>query len=412
MADNMQPEVNIGLVGHVDHGKTTLTERLSGKWADTHSEELKRGITIRLGYADCIIRSITGKKDIDQFTTKEEVDGKKTKVVRKISLIDAPGHESLMATMLSGASLMDGAILMVAANEHCPQPQTVEHLMALQVAGIKNVIVVQNKIDVVSLDRAQKNYEQIRAFLEKTEFKDAPVVPISALHDVNIDALIATIQETIPTPKRDLKENPLFFVARSFDINKPGTHPKKLKGGVLGGSVIQGRFSVGDELEIRPGRVVEEQNKKVAHPITTSVTSLMSGGDSADSLTPGGSSAMMTTLDPGLVKSDSLVGSVVGHPGTLPPVWYSLKLKTSLLERVVGVEGAIEPLKLKELLMLNVHSAATVGVVTELGKDEITVSLRKPVCASEGDRISISRRTGTRFRLIGFGVVSGGSKEA
>jgi len=407
MADTMQPEVNIGLVGHVDHGKTTLTERLSGKWTDTHSEELKRGITIRLGYADCVIRSIKGKKGVDQYTTLEEVDGKQTDIVRKISLIDAPGHESLMATMLSGASLMDGAILLVAANEHCPQPQTVEHLMALQVAGIKNVIVVQNKIDVVSVERAQKNYEQIRAFLEKTEFKDAPVVPVSALQDVNIDALMYAIQEVVPTPARDLQKSPLFYVARSFDINKPGSRPEKLKGGVLGGSIVQGQFSIGDELEIRPGRVVEEQNQKVAHSLTTKVVSLVSGGESSKTLTPGGSSAIMTSLDPGLVKSDSLVGSVVGKPGTLPPVWYSFRLKTSLLERVVGVEGSVEPLKLKELLMLNVHSAATVGVVTELGKDEISVSLKKPVCASKGDRISISRRTGTRFRLIGFGVILG-----
>ncbi len=406
MAEYTQPEVNIGLVGHVDHGKTTLTQRLSGKWTDTHSEELKRGITIRLGYADSVIRTIPGKKGIEQFTTHEEVDGKKTTVARKISLIDAPGHESLMATMLSGASLMDGALLLVAANEHCPQPQTVEHLMALQVAGIKNVIVVQNKIDVVSVERAHKHYQQIKEFLEKTAYKDAPIVPISALHDVNIDALIATIQETIPTPQRDETQDPVFYVARSFDINKPGTRPQKLQGGVLGGSVVAGVFSPGDEIEIRPGRVVEEQNKRVAHPITTTVTSVVSGGQPLKKLTCGGSSAMMTALDPGLVKSDSLVGSVVGRPGALPPVWYMLRLKTSLLERVVGVEAAIEPLKLKELLMLNVHSAATVGVVSELGKEEIVVSLKKPVCARTGDRVSISRRTGTRFRLIGYGVIA------
>lgn len=411
MADSMQPEVNIGLVGHVDHGKTTLTERLSGKWTDTHSEELKRGITIRLGYADCVIRRILGKQGADQYTTEETVDTKETEVVRKISLIDAPGHESLMATMLSGASLMDGAILMVAANEHCPQPQTVEHLMALQVAGIKNVIIVQNKVDVVSSERAQKHYEQIKEFLAETAYKDAPVIPMSALHGVNVDALLEAIEEHIKTPTRDPKDNPKFYVARSFDINKPGTSPQKLKGGVLGGSVIAGSFSEGDALEVRPGRVVEEQNQKVARPLTTTVVSLMSGGSPVKTLTPGGSSAMMTTLDPGLVKSDSLVGSVVGRPGSLPPVWYSLRLKTSLLERVVGTQGVVEPLKLKELLMLNVHSAATVGVVTDLGKDECTVSLRKPVCAALESRVSISRRTGTRFRLIGYGIILGGDSE-
>src|SRR3989338_3041972 len=117
-----QPEVNIGLAGHVDNGKTTLTSALSGKWTDTHSEEIKRGITIRLGYADTIFY-----KDNDTYTVKKT---KTAKAIRKVSFLDAPGHESLMATMLSGSAIMDGALLLVAANEQCPQPQTKEHLMA------------------------------------------------------------------------------------------------------------------------------------------------------------------------------------------------------------------------------------------------------------------------------------------
>lgn len=407
----MQPEVNIGLVGHVDHGKTSLTQQLSGKWADTHSEELKRGITIRLGYADSIVREIPGKKDIDRFTVEESIDGKETKILRKMSLIDAPGHESLMATMLAGASLMDGALLLVAANEHCPQPQTVEHLMALQISGIKKIIVVQNKVDLVSEERAIENYNQIREFLAETEYKDAPVVPISALHGVNIDALLATMEEQIPTPARDTKADPLFFVARSFDVNRPGTNPENMQGGVLGGACVRGEFSINKNIEIRPGRVVEEANQKVAKPLKSTVTSIMTGGEKQDTLTPGGSSAMMTLLDPALLKSDALVGSVVGEEGKLPPIWYTLKIKTHLLDRVVGDKKEVEPLKLKELLMLNVHSAATVGVISDLGRDEVLVSLRKPVCAQVGDRITISRRTGTRFRLIGYGEILDGKRD-
>jgi small GTP-binding protein len=154
----VQPELNIGLVGHVDHGKTTLTEQLSGKWTDTHSEELKRGITIRLGYADTIIRKDSSLEEPFCYTTKEKHPdtGNDTIPVRKISFVDAPGHESLMATMLSGATIMDGALLLIGANEICPQPQTQEHLMALILSGIKNVVVVQNKIDLVTEDRALK----------------------------------------------------------------------------------------------------------------------------------------------------------------------------------------------------------------------------------------------------------------
>ena len=156
-----QPELNIGLCGHVDHGKTTLLERLSGKWADTHSEEIKRGITIRLGYADTVFRKCD---ECDLYTVKEKCPkcNKETQPVRKLSFVDAPGHESLMATMLSGATLMDAALLLVAANENCPQPQTREHLMALKIIGIKTIIVVQNKVDLFKILK-QKNPYLFRA---------------------------------------------------------------------------------------------------------------------------------------------------------------------------------------------------------------------------------------------------------
>ena len=143
-----QPEVNIGLVGHVDHGKTTLTERLSGKWTDTHSEELKKGITIRLGYANTSFKKCTKCKGEKVYTVKDKCNycNSNTKVLRTVSFVDAPGHESLMATMLSGANVMDGALLLVSANESCPQPQTREHLMALEIIGIKNGNMATMKI--------------------------------------------------------------------------------------------------------------------------------------------------------------------------------------------------------------------------------------------------------------------------
>lgn len=409
----MQPEVNIGLVGHVDHGKTTITEQFSGKWTDTHSEELKRGITIRLGYADTVIRRIPGAEETSQYTVEEEVDGKKTEPVRKISLIDAPGHESLMATMIAGASLMDGALLMVAANEVCPQPQTAEHLMTLEMSGVENIIVVQNKVDLVSEERAAEHYQQIKDFLKDTRFADAPVIPVSALRGVNMDLLLWAIEEYIPTPKRDPEAQPRFYVARSFDTNKPGTKPDKMRGGVLGGAVVQGKLRAGDEIELRPGRVVEEANQKIARPIKTTILSMISGDEPQEELTPGGSSGVMTTLDPAIAASDSLAGAVVGLPGELPPIWYKVTMSVELLERRIGMSGAedIEPLRAKELLMLNVNSSATVGVVSELGKQQVTVALRMPICAAVGDRLTISRRIGTRFRLVGVGELLDGDKQ-
>lgn len=397
--DNKQPQVNIGLVGHVDHGKTTLTERLSGKWTDTHSEELKRGITIKLGYADT-----TFYKDKKGTYT---IDKKGNEFIRKVSFVDAPGHESLMATMLSGATVMDGAVLLVSANEDVPQPQTIEHLMALRIAGIENVIVAQNKIDLVDEQQIRKNYKQIQSFLKDNGYEDAPVIPISAQHGTNIHYLIQAIEEHIPTPKRDSGAKAKMVVARSFDINKPGDKPSNLKGGILGGALVEGVLSVGDRVEIRPGMIKEVRNKLVAKPLYANVMNIRGGGASFEKATPGGSIGVMTDLDPAVVKSDSLTGNVVGHVGHLPPTWYDLTLKVDLLERVVGSQGdvKVEPLKENELLMLNVNSAATVGKVVELGSERITVMLKLPVCASVGSRVSISRRVGTRFRLIGFGLI-------
>jgi len=404
--EKKQPEVNVGLIGHVDHGKTTLTERLSGKWTDTHSEELKRGITIRLGYADASIYKCskghytTDKKQCDECKSKVEFE-------RKVSFIDAPGHETLMATMLSGAAIMDGALLLIAANEECPQPQTREHLMALEIIGIKNIVIVQSKIDLTTEEQALKNYSQIKGFIKGTIAESAPIIPISALHNINIGELLKEMEEKIQTPKRDPKKTPLFFVARSFDINRPGADIETLVGGVLGGALKQGMLKVGDEIEIKPGLKIEKENRATWRLITTKIQKLKTGSVDVKEIQPGGSAGILTLLDPSIVKSDSLTGNIVGLKGNTPEVFYELVLKPKLLERVVGAKDAlvVEPIKRGEILMLNANSAATVGTVKELRKGLIVISLKIPVCASPEDRVTISRNIGSRWRLIGVSSI-------
>ncbi len=327
--EDIQPVVNIGLVGHVDHGKTSMLLGLTGKWTDTHSEEVKRGITIKLGYADVTFYNC---KD-HGFGREKKCD--KCEKQRAVSFVDAPGHETLMATMLSGSAIMDGALLLVAANEECPQPQTKEHLMALEIVGLKHVIIIQNKVDLVSKEEALNNYNQIKNFVKGTIAENAPIIPVSAKHNININYIIEAIQEFVPTSIRDESKDPLMFVARSFDVNKPGADISKLVGGVLGGSLKQGILKVGDKIEIGPGRLIQEKGVEKWVNIFTDVVSLVTGNVNVESVRPGGSIALQTKLDPAIVKSDQLTGTVVGLVGKLPPVWTELKLEPHLLDRVI-----------------------------------------------------------------------------
>jgi translation initiation factor 2 subunit 3 len=404
---NRQPEVNIGLVGHVDHGKTTLVQALSGEWTDQHSEEMKRGISIRLGYADATFRRIPGADPPECYTVEETVDGEETEVLRTVSFVDAPGHETLMATMLSGAAIMDGAVLVVGANEPVPQAQTEEHLMALDIIGIDNIVIAQNKIDLVrDREAALENKRQIESFIEGTVAEGAPIVPVSAQQGVNMDVLIDAIEREIPTPERDADDDARLQVARSFDINRPGTTADRLMGGVVGGSLSQGRLHVEDDLEIRPGREVEEGGQSEYRPVETTVRSLQAGGADVAEASPGGLIGVGTGLDPSLTKGDALAGQVAGPPGTLPETHDDFVMDVDLLERVVGEDAEeIEPISTGEPLMLTVGTATTVGSVTSARDEECEVALKRPVCADPGAKIAINRRVGSRWRLIGVGTL-------
>ena len=397
-----QPEINIGLIGHVDHGKTSLLKALSGKWTDTHSEEIKRGITIRLGYADATFY----KCSEHGYTSNVKKCCDKAEPSKRVSFVDAPGHETLMATMLSGAAIMDGALLLIAANEHCPQPQTKEHLTALEIVGIKNIIIVQNKIDLVTKEDALSNYKEIKAFTKGTIAEDSPIIPISAIHNINIGNLIEAI-ETIPAPKHDPKKDPIFFIARSFDINKPGSEIKDLVGGVLGGSLKQGILKVKDKIEIKPGRKIEHRGEIKYIPIETEITDIRALNTSIKEAYPGGSVGILTKLDPSLVKADSLAGNIAGLPGKLPNILNELDVEPHLLEKVVGLKEdvKVEAIKKGEPLMLIVNSTATSGIVTELRKNQFHIKLKRPVCAELNSKSAISRLVGTRWRLIGYGII-------
>ncbi|PIN91109.1 translation initiation factor IF-2 subunit gamma [Candidatus Pacearchaeota archaeon CG10_big_fil_rev_8_21_14_0_10_32_14] len=398
------PEINVGVVGHIDHGKTTLLSKLTGKFTDTHSEELKRGITIKLGYAESIIY----QDKQGNYSTKKDKD---STPFRYVSFIDAPGHEMLMATMLSGAATIDAAILVISAQEGI-KPQTREHFMALQAKKINNIIIVQNKIDLVSKEEAQANYKIIKEFVKGSMAENSPIIPVSAQQNINIDKIINELAK-IKIPERDVSPStiPIFLVARSFDINRPGTNVNNLNGGVLGGILKQGILKVGDEMEIKPGLNVVKANQKFYETINTKILALHKGNESVSEVTPGASISIETSLDPTLAKSDSLTGCLVSTKGKLPQITHKLKIKYSLFKEVIGISEHkdVDALKTTEMLILSVNTTITVGTVEKIDtkSNTIDLNLNIPIVPLKGDNVGIARNITGHWRLIGFGEVIG-----
>jgi translation initiation factor 2 subunit 3 len=402
-----QPCVNIGTAGHVDHGKTSLIQALTGVWTSVHSQELKRGITIRVGYSDAAFYKCKNCEPPSGYSTTPKCPNcsKESELTRVVSFVDSPGHESLMANMLSGSALMDGAMLVVAANEKVPKPQTREHLLALETLGIKQIVVVQNKIDLVSYSDAVSNYNDIVKFVKGTNAAKSPIIPVSAQSNLNIDALIGALEDTIETPKREESKNAVMHVLRSFDVNKPGAKIKDIKGGVIGGSLTQGTLKVGDQIEIKPG--IFNEKKKSYEPIQTEIVSLGTGAGMVEIVKPGGLVAIGTKLDPSFTRSDSLIGSVIGKPDTLPENSLIANVEVNLFDSAVGTteETKVLPIRPGESLRVNIGTAPVLSKVNKVKSNNIEIEFKRPVCVFEGGNIAISRRIADRWRLIGAGVL-------
>jgi translation initiation factor 2 subunit 3 len=428
-----QATINIGTIGHVAHGKSTVVKAMSGVRTTKFKKEAIMNITIHLGYANAKIFKCEqceapkcyqafGSKQADE--TKCGFCGNPLKLVRHVSFVDCPGHDVLMATMLNGAAIMDAALLLIAANESFPQPQTLEHLKAVEIMKLRNIIVLQNKIDLVKDVPAKDQFQQIRSYLESTIGLTAPILPISAQLKYNVDALLEYIAH-IPLPIRSFDAASRMTVVRSFDVNKPGDNIDSLCGGVAGGSVLQGILKVKDEVEVRPGLIHNHGGGQFScTPIRTRVETLMAESNPLQYAIPGGLIAVGTTLDPTLTRQNKLVGQIIGQPGSLPEVFCEIDVHFFLLSQLVGVvkknSGArtnektavkINKLMPEEMLQINVGTltaGATVVSVTT-NPDFAKLQLVTPVCCSIGEQIAISRRVDKHFRLIGWGTIRRGA---
>jgi len=420
-----QATINIGTIGHVAHGKSTVVKAISGVHTVRFKNELERNITIKLGYANAKIYQC---KDplcprpgnfLTRGSSTEDVvvQGKWTyELVRHVSFVDCPGHDILMATMLNGAAVMDAALLLIAGNEPCPQPQTSEHLAAVEIMKLQHIIILQNKIDLVKEAAALQQHEDIKAFVKGTVADSSPIVPISAQLRYNIDVAAEYITNYIPVPVRDFTSDPKMIVIRSFDVNKPGQEVQDLRGGVAGGSIIQGVLRVGQEIEIRPGIISRGKDGGMqCVPLFSRILSLFAESNDLQFAVPGGLIGVGTMIDPTLTRADRLVGQVLGSVGNLPEIYTELEVSYYLLRRLLGVKtaegekaGKVQKLAKGEILMVNIGSTSTGGRITAVRADLAKVALVAPVCTAEGEKIALSRRVDKHWRLIGWGEIRRG----
>mmetsp|Transcript_32788 Transcript_32788/g.59416 ORF Transcript_32788/g.59416 Transcript_32788/m.59416 type:complete len:465 (-) Transcript_32788:630-2024(-) len=422
-----QATINIGTIGHVAHGKSTVVKAISGVQTVRFKNELERNITIKLGYANAKIFKCSNEKCERPAcyraygSSKEdnppcEVCSAPMELLRHVSFVDCPGHDILMATMLNGAAVMDGALLLIAANETCPQPQTAEHLAAVEIMKLKDIIILQNKIDLITESNAINQHDAIRKFIDGTVAEAAPVVPISAQLKYNVDVVCEYIVKKIPVPIRDFTSPPQMIVIRSFDVNKPGSEVEDLKGGVAGGSILQGVLRLGQEVEIRPGIITKDaEGHMKCVPLFSKIVSLFAETNELQYAAPGGLIGVGLTVDPTLTRADRLVGQVLGEVGKLPEVFAELEINFFLLRRLLGVrskegEKADKVTKLTkgEVLMLNIGSMCTGARVLAVKADLAKLQLTSPVCTKEKEKVALSRRVEKHWRLIGWGQIQKG----
>lgn len=426
-----QATINIGTIGHVAHGKSTVVKAVSGVQTVRFKTELERNITIKLGYANAKIyeaedSSIPRPERFESQSSShpDKYFNKKLNcnmvLRRHVSFVDCPGHDILMATMLNGAAVMDAALLLISGDGSCPQPQTSEHLAAVEIMKLKNIIILQNKIDLVNENEAAAQYEEIKSFVKGTVADDAPIIPISAQLKYNIDAVCEYIVKKVPIPLRDFTASPRLIVIRSFDVNKPGAKSEELQGGVAGGSILQGVLRVGQEIEIRPGIVTRDDTGKLnkCTPIRSVIVSLLAESNSLNYAVPGGLIGVGSKIDPVLTRADRLIGQVIGEVSSLPPVYYQLEISFFLLRRLLGVKRdqtskkaeKVKVLEKGEILMLNIGSTSTGGKVIAVKKDIAKIALTAPVCTEEGEKLALSRRFDNHWRLIGWGKIKKGKQ--
>jgi len=398
-----QPTINIGMIGSVSNGKSSLTRNLTGIKTQKHSSEHERNITIKLGYAntkiykcpDCSKPQCYQNHPSNVYNAVCKICDQDMVLEKHISFIDCPGHNLLMTTMLNGACVMDSAIIVESvANKEMPAPQTIEHLIATDIMNLKSAFVCMNKVDITSKANTTKSIEKFNDFIKDKKEHDLPIVPISANLGLNTDIVCEYICNLIEEPRRDLESDTKMIIIRSFNINKQNTEISSLQGGVVGGTLVKGTLKIGDTIKILPGFLTKNTRKDSKidwqyQPIISTIESINSEKNNLDMAIPGGLIGVKLSIDPSLSANDGLVGSIIVKPSSNQ---YKVYERIFVILEKIFRNGE---LRKDDIIVINYNAYNVKGKIIKIIKNKIEIKLiDKPLCVEIKDYITISKSIG------------------
>lgn len=402
-----QPIVRIGMLGSVSHGKSTFINKVTGIKTQKHSSEKTRNITIKQGYANMKLW-LDGD---DYYTDSNGIPDDEWKLVNHISFIDCPGHQEYIDVMLSSVNMMDGVIVVVAADQPLSHnPQLIQHLAAVQLYGIQKIIVCMNKIDLMERHIVNERKEELDNMLEEFEIKPYVIIPTSFNKLIGIKYVLKSIMELFK-PEDYLKNvdmKPLFRTSRSFDINKPGSDWMEMNGGVVGGTLFSGMLKVGDTIEIRPGQVSKSKDKIVCQPFITTIKSIRTDTTELEHIIPGGLIGIGTELDPFYCKNNNMCGNVVGYPGHMPNVYNNININGN----IVTTFGANWQPKKNDMVELSIGTKMCDAKLLNYKNGVFNFELTKPVCIEDNMMIVICKKIDKILKIVGKGNLDIGTSKS
>ena len=421
-----QPVLNIGMIGHVANGKSSIVRMISGEATQRHSDEKIKNITIKLGYANAKIYKCSSciEPSCYQSTASSVYEhncmhcGKQCDLILHVSFADCPGHHLLMETMLNGTCVMNYTILVESAtNDKIPELQTMEHFEIAQEAHIPTSIVCLNKLDLMvkNKNKVPDIIERIEDFTQSYGGNKIPVVPVSATLNANIDVVLQYIAN-MTIPKKNLTKDFKMLVVRSFNVNKEKSPICDLKGGVIGGSLLTGMIDIGDKIMIYPGytnTLPEGSKTKWSYsPLKSKALSINSGKNNLEYAIPGGLIGIQLDIDPSLSGDDKLTGNVIYNDSRQNvKVYEEIVLKYKKLTRKLTeyITEFSKKFNIKDIIRINVNSNNILSKIKNISKESIELVLEKPICLELGEMVTISKiNENSHIDIFGRGIFESG----